>query len=375
MSNPDDTRLILGDPPLRNGLRIAGLVALVATVTPESHLGLSGTHLLRLVLLIVAVAGWIVWLLSRAAGRNDVSGVALVFAGVAGGALAPIAPAAIAFSAVAGVGASMVFDLPLALTVAAAGPAAHLIAAAAYGRSFTPVAGSAAAALAGVVIGTSRRQVQTQAEQRAQVAMERELASVEHDRAELLAERNRLAREIHDVLAHTLGAVSVQLEALNTGIGTEDGEQLHEGLRQTRRLVTEGLSEARRAVTALRDDAEPLPEQLKDLCAQNGAELNVTGGVRPLTPHAVLALYRIAQEALTNAAKHAPGAPVSVELAFSPGAVRIVVVNGEAVGPPRADAGGGYGLQGMRERVLLLGGVLEAGPSAPGWRVEAKLPA
>jgi signal transduction histidine kinase len=211
----------------------------------------------------------------------------------------------------------------------------------------------------------------------AQVAVERELASVEHDRAELLAERNRLAREIHDVLAHTLGAVSVQLEALNSGIGTEDSELLHEGLRQTRRLVTEGLGEARRAVTVLRDDAAPLPEQLKHLCADRGAGLKVTGADRALTPHVILALYRIAQEALTNAIKYAPGAPVSVELAFTPGAVRIVIVNAEAAGPPRADSGssGGYGLQGMRERVLLLGGVLDAGPSAPGWRVEAKLPA
>jgi signal transduction histidine kinase len=377
VNDPADTRLILGDPPLRTALRIAGLIALVATVVPASHLGIRGTHLERLVLVVVVVTAWIGWLLARDADRNLGAGVALVCLGAAGGALAPIAPAAIAFSAVAGVGAAMAFDLPVAVLFAAAGPAVNLVAAAAYGHSLTPVAGSAAAALAGLVIGTSRRQVHALAEQRAQVAVERELASVEHDRAELLAERNRLAREIHDVLAHTLGAVSVQLEALNSGIGSEDNGQLHEGLRQTRRLVTEGLSEARRAVTALRDDAAPLPDQLKDLCVQTGAELIVTGAYRALTPHVVLALYRIAQEALTNAAKHAPGAPASVELAFTPGAVRIVIVNAEAVGPARADAGhrGGYGLQGMRERVLLLGGVLEAGPSASGWRVEAKLPA
>jgi signal transduction histidine kinase len=372
-----DTRLILGDPPLRTALRIAGLVALVATVAPEAHLGVNGTHLERLVLMVVAVTAWIGWLVARAEDRKVATGTALVCLGAAGGALAPIAPAAIAFSAVAGVGAAMAFDLPVAVMFGAAGPAAHLVAAAAYGHSFTPVAGSAAAAMGGLVIGTSRRQVHEQAEQKAQVAVERERASVEHDRAELLAERNRLAREIHDVLAHTLGALSVQLEALNSGVGTEDSQQLHEGLGQTRRLVTEGLREARRAVTALRDDAAPLPEQLKELCTESGAELSIIGAYRALTPHVALALYRIAQEALTNATKHAPGAPVSVELAFTPGAVRIVVVNAEPVGPSRADTGdgGGYGLQGMRERVLLLGGVFDAGPSAPGWRVEAKLPA
>ena len=377
MNHLVDTRLNLGDPPLRTALRIAGLVALVATVAPQSHLGVSGTHLQRLVLMVVVVAAWIGWLVARAADRKLETGIALVCLGAAGGALAPVAPTAIAFAAVAGVGAAMAFDLPVAVMFASAGPVAHLIAAAAYGHSFTPVAGSAAAALGGLVIGTSRRQVHAQAEQRAQVAVERERTSVEHDRAELLAERNRLAREIHDVLAHTLGAVSVQLEALNSGIGTEDDEQLQEGLRQTRRLVTEGLGEARRAVTALRDDAAPLPEQLKELCAESRAELSVTGAHRALTPHVVLALYRIAQEALTNATKYAPGAPASVHLAFTPGAVRLVIANGEAAGPPRADAGhsGGYGLQGMRERVLLLGGVLEAGPSGRGWRVEAKLPA
>ncbi len=335
VTDPADNRLILGDPPLRNAIRIAGLIALVATVVPEAHLGADGTQLERLLLMMVVVAAWIGWLAARAGDRQVTTGVALVCLGAAGGALAPIAPAAIAFSAVAGVGAAMAFDLPVAVMFGAAGPVAHLLAAAAYGHSFIPVAGSAAAALGGLVIGTSRRQVLEHADQRAQVAVERERASVEHERAELLAERNRLAREIHDVLAHTLGALSVQLEALNSGIGTGDDEQLHEGLRQTRRLVTEGLSEARRAVSALRDDAAPLPQQLKDLCAESGAQLSVTGAARPLTPHVALALYRIAQEALTNATKHAPGAPVSVELAFSPGAVHIVIVNAEPMGPPR----------------------------------------
>jgi signal transduction histidine kinase len=90
-----------------------------------------------------------------------------------------------------------------------------------------------------------------------------------------------------------------------------------------------------------------------------------------------LALYRIAQESLTNAAKHAPGATGTVELAFIPGAIRLTVTNGPSTDGPSglATDGGGYGLQGMRERVLLLGGELEAGPTAHGWLVRAKLPA
>ena len=227
-----------------------------------------------------------------------------------------------------------------------------------------------------MVIGVSRRQSQLQVEQRAMMDLERERAQLEHERAELLGERNRLAREIHDVLAHTLGAVSVQIEALDAVVGHEDDSALHARLRATRGLVVQGLDEARRAVAALRDDAPPLPQQLKELCAGGDAVLDVGGEPRPLTAPVSLALFRIAQEALTNAGKHAPGAAVAITLRFRAGTVALCVRNGAPTAAPAIAAGygGGYGLQGMRERVLLLGGTLSAEPDQGGWVVEASLP-
>ena len=93
-----------------------------------------------------------------------------------------------------------------------------------------------------------------------------------------------------------------------------------------------------------------------------------------------MALYRVAQEALTNVAKHAPGAPTEVDLAFVDGQVRLAVRNGPGGHPSNGSgklhrSGAGYGLQGIRERVLLLGGQVEAGPAGDGWQVEAEVPA
>lgn len=240
-----------------------------------------------------------------------------------------------------------------------------------------------AAGLAGLVIGVGRRDSAERARQEMRVAVEHEQAELERARADVLAERNRLAREVHDVLAHTLGALSVQLEALDAQLDGRAGkpgeaiEAVRAGLRRTRSLAIEGLAEARRAVQALRDDALPLQAQLEQLCELRGARLSVTGSPRDLCPEAALALYRVAQESLTNVTKHAPGAAIDLRLGYEPTAVSLEVQNGPATDPPTAlaQAGGGYGLDGIRERVRLLGGDVAAGPLGSGWRVQARLPA
>jgi signal transduction histidine kinase len=319
---------------------------------------------------VVSTLSWIGWLAARDMRQVRATGVAIVLLGASGGILAASAPAAIAFVGVAGIGAALAYELPVAVALAAIGPVANLISAAVQHSTYVTVAGSTATALGGLVIGVARRQAEERATQQAMVTVERE-------RAELLAERNRLGREIHDVLAHTLGAVSVQIEALDAVIDTDSSAQLHDRVQATRRLVTQGLSEVRRAVSALRDDTPPLAQQLKEVCETSGAELVVTGTPRTLTAHVALALLRIAQEGLTNAAKHAPGGRATVTLAFTPGAATLSVDNevGHGGVHPHAGSGGGFGLQGMRERVLLLGGELEAGPAGPGWSVQATLPA
>src|SRR6202000_1479155 len=147
-------------------------------------------------------------------------------------------------------------------------------------------------------------------------------------KAELFSERNRLGRELHDVLAHTLGALSIQLTALDTQVQTGAGrDELRTEIQRSHQLVGEGLDEARQAVRALRDDHTPLDGQLQRLAEQHHAAFDVTGTPGPLRAEPSLALYRVAQEALTNAAKHAPGAPVAVHVTFDNEKVNLTVRN------------------------------------------------
>jgi signal transduction histidine kinase len=142
-------------------------------------------------------------------------------------------------------------------------------------------------------------------------------------------------------------------------------------------LVREGLDEARGAVGALRDEPAPLADQLTKLCAQHGAAFTEAGAPQRLAPPVVLGLYRVAQEALTNVVKHAPGATATVLLQWTPAAVSVTVEN-EASGPatptPLGRSGGGYGLRGIAERLELLGGTVESGRTPRGWRVAACVP-
>ena len=195
---------------------------------------------------------------------------------------------------------------------------------------------------------------------------ERVRADAERDRAAALAERNRLGREIHDVLAHSLGALSVQLDAAHAVLETsKDQDKARRLVEKARRLAVEGLEETRRAVHALRDEPVDLAEQLAALAAREGAVLTVVGQPRTLSTDAGLAVYRAAQEALTNARKHAPGAEVSICLDFSPAAT-VLVVNNSATDPRStaelAATGGGFGLRGMRERIEVVGGCVQAEP-------------
>ncbi|MEV7601588.1 histidine kinase [Kitasatospora sp. NPDC089797] len=200
-----------------------------------------------------------------------------------------------------------------------------------------------------------------------------------------LAERARIAREIHDVLAHSLSAQLVHLEAarLMLDAGT-DREQIRERVVAARRMAQDGLVETRQALSALRGEFTPVGEFLVELTERERAPLTVTGTPRPLAAEAGLAVRRTAQEAVTNVRKHAPGGRCSVELRYLDDAVELEVRNtraprGPSAGEPSAAelaaSGSGYGLLGMRERAELLGGTLLAGPEDGGWRVLLRVPA
>jgi signal transduction histidine kinase len=190
------------------------------------------------------------------------------------------------------------------------------------------------------------------------------------------AERSRMARDLHDVLAHSLSALALQLEGARLLARDRGADpELVEAIERAHHLTAAGLSEAREAIAALRGDALPGPERLRSLVETFGdrASLTITGEPAELASDARLALYRTAQEALTNVRKHADAERVDLRLDYEPGGARLVV---EDVGAPVAAAnGGGYGLTGMRERAELLGGELTAGPTGHGFKVELWLPA
>jgi signal transduction histidine kinase len=200
------------------------------------------------------------------------------------------------------------------------------------------------------------------------------------------AERGRLAREMHDVLAHSLSALALQLEStrlLARDRGVDD--EVTQAIDRAHHLAAGGLQEARRAIAAARGDELPGPERIGALADSFGEQsglpvaVEVRGEPRALAPDARLAVYRTAQEALTNVRRHAAAERVEVRLAYDSDSTVLVVEDHASAGtPPPAElalAGSGYGLTGMRERAELLGGELRAEPTSDGFRVELRLPA
>jgi signal transduction histidine kinase len=205
-------------------------------------------------------------------------------------------------------------------------------------------------------------------------------------RAAAEAERARLAREMHDVLAHSLSALALQLESARL-LATRHGIDgaVTRAIDRARQLAATGLQEARSAIATARGDEVPGPEgigALADAFSQQSGlpvEVAVRGAPRALPPDARVAVFRTVQEALTNIRRHATPERVAIELSYLPeGTVVVVEDRAPAAAPPPAPAaiaGGGYGLTGMRERAELLGGELTADPTAAGFRVELRLPA
>ena len=364
-------------------MRLGGLGAVVWAVANQQAKGVAGGAVAVPLLLALAVSGWLGWMAARRFGApfRQSWGTLLLLAG-AGGVLVGYAPVATAFVAIAALGAGIAFELEPALAVAGLGACGAVVSVLALG---SPSPGEVAAesvlgAVAGLMAGISRRQYLSRAHQAEQLLAERVRADAERDRAAALAERNRLGRELHDVLAHSLGALSVQLEAAGALLDRDgDARRARDLLHEARQLAVQGLEETRQAVHALRDEPVELGEQLASLAAREGAGLEVSGPPRVLPPDAGMALYRAAQEALTNARKHAPGAPVRIVLAFDESSTSVVVTNGTSPGPAGPGTlgvtGGGFGLRGMRERLELVGGRVEAGAGPGGFRVEAAVPA
>jgi signal transduction histidine kinase len=199
-----------------------------------------------------------------------------------------------------------------------------------------------------------------------------------------LAERQRLAREMHDVLAHSLSGLMLQLEGARMLMAEDPSDPRLPGIiERAHHLGKSGLEEARRAIGMLRDDELPGPERLAGLAAQfqevSGVpcQLTVSGQAYDLPSEARLAVYRVAQEALTNITKHARPERVEMHLRYEPRHTRLTVENFAMNSEPPRAAGDspGYGLTGMRERAELLGGELTTAMTRGGFRVELRVPA
>ncbi len=220
-------------------------------------------------------------------------------------------------------------------------------------------------------------------EQAEELVVELEQTRQAQAQAAAMAERQRLAREMHDVLAHSLSGLMLQLEgARMLASSGQEKDVLAATIDRAHQLAKSGLDEARHAIGMLRDDALPGPDELPALTAQFqrdtgiACDLTVVGEQRPLSAEAQLALYRVTQESLTNAAKHAQPQRVMVHLAYERDRARLTVEDYAPDCAPngRADPAG-YGLTGMGERAELVGGSLTAAPTETGFRVELEMPA
>jgi signal transduction histidine kinase len=234
----------------------------------------------------------------------------------------------------------------------------------------------------------SHRAYEAEVEERARRA--EQAREVEANRR-VAEERLRIARELHDAVGHHVALINVQAGALACLLDDEDLIQARESVTHIQRASEEALEELRLTVGLLREPgaaeppepAEPVPglDRLEELiCSFAGAGLRVirevTGQARPLPEAVELTAYRVIQESLTNARKHADCDTAVVRLGYAPGTLRLAVEDeGKSVTRRSQRTPEGHGIVGMRERVAALGGRLSAGPGPEGgYRVFAELP-
>ncbi|MGP4030131.1 sensor histidine kinase [Actinomadura sp. 3N407] len=232
----------------------------------------------------------------------------------------------------------------------------------------------------GLWTGTRRRLVATMRDRAERLEREQRLMT---ERA-TIAERARIAREMHDVVAHRVSLMVLQAGGLEVSVSDPD---VAESIGRIRATGREALGDLREVLGVLRDEFDPraptAPQPgltdlplLVDDCRSAGmaVQYEKTGTVRELPARLQRAAYRVAQEALTNAGKHAPASPVRLTLEYRPEAFSVTVHNTGSARPGELPTSG-YGLAGLRERVALAGGELDAGPLPDGdWRVRAVFP-
>lgn len=231
-----------------------------------------------------------------------------------------------------------------------------------------------------VVAGFGRRQSRAVDEQNRLLVEQNRVIRAERDRAAAMAERGRLARDIHDVLAHTLGGLVLQLDAADALLEAGDVPGAAERVKASHRLAVSGLEDARGVVNALRADGMDLAAELARLAEDHRAaggqvQLLVDAELRGTDEQAAVAIARAVQEALTNARKHAPGQPVTVTIRGQDGSLAVEVSNPvTALRSSLSVSGVGAGLLGMTERIAAVGGTVETRKEGREWRVRVLVP-
>jgi signal transduction histidine kinase len=366
--------------PLR--LWVVAIVVLVA-LTSKPGIGLSGRHLalaICLVVYLIEILGWPILRRDGVAARVGelavlgASSIAIVVLQPNG--VSELPGSAVVF--IAGVSLSPAF----AVAVGAAVTAGVAIAVGVAGGSSADIAASALLCAVLGITGALLRRYRLSQEATELLLARLEDARDDQARAAAAEERASIARELHDVLAHSLSGLSIQLEMVRKIAGKEGAPaDLRAAIDGAADLAKQGLAEARDAVGALRRDDRLGVDQLPGLVAHFrrdfslAVDYTVAGTPRPVAPDLGLALYRVAREALTNVARHAEGATTHVELSFGAAEVRLVVTDGGGSQSALAAEGSGWGLAGVRERIKRLGGDLSAGPSGAGWSVVVSAPA
>jgi signal transduction histidine kinase len=362
-------------------------VVLVTGSQAHPHPGTSGRGLAIAAMLAVYAVAWVTAMRTRSASAPIQAPLflALILSSAALVWLQPNGPGILGVFVAVGV-AAMRGRGP----VGAIGAVVGLVSVVAAGVAVTNRSGlsivlSALGVTAFYLISLQARRLREGQEQAERMLAELERTREAQAEAAALGERQRLAREVHDVLAHSLSGLVLHLEGARLLASQPDrgvDPELAATIERAHHLAKAGLDEARRAIGMLRGDELPGPERLKTLAREFERDsavpcrLEVAGPERELGSDARLTVYRVAQEALTNVRKHADARLVEVRLGYEQAGTRLSVEdfarNGAGSGPQGA---GGYGLTGMRERARLLGGTLEAGATSSGFRVELWVPA
>jgi signal transduction histidine kinase len=365
------------------------VIVAVTTATSRPSLGLHGTGAGLSAALAVYLVGAVMWMSDRFISRGLVAQIVLTLTiGAAAVAIAALQPHGASDLAAAAAVWMAVARLPLRPGI---GLAALVTGGLVVADDLNGVATGSilSTVLLCALLGLTSHFVKQSRESQDRTEM---LLAELHEAREGLAvaaaneERSRIARELHDVLAHALSGAAIQLQGAKLLAERQEAEpRLRGAIDRASELVREGLGDARRAVGALRGERLPTVQELGQLLEsfRNDMDLDATlqveGSARPLSAEASLALYRGAQEALTNVARYAPGASTSVILRYDAERTILTVEDRDA---PQAQSGragltgvgGGRGLDGIRERVERAGGHMRAGRTDEGWRVELEVP-